>query len=250
VRRVGVGEGVGVVTATKRLPRGHAGGTVGVAMRLGFRAVVCGWLVGVGTGVMGAAPAPVFRDDFRGALGPGWTILREQKDAWRATADGLEVRVLPGNMWGGANDAKNTFVRPVPDPAQGPVEVSVRVFNRPTEQYEQVDLVWYYDDGHQVKIGQELVDGQLSIVMGREEGDRTRTIAIIPLDSFEVDVRFRVVGREIRGAFRTPAMTEWKEAGMCDLPVKGEPKVSLQVYQGTTKVERWARIRAFEVVQK
>ncbi|MGE3309557.1 MAG: hypothetical protein AB7O66_06250 [Limisphaerales bacterium] len=195
-----------------------------------------------------ADAVPGFRDDFKGTtLAPGWTVLREQKDAWRLRDGALEVRVLPGNMWGGANDARNTFVRSMPDPADGPVEVSVNVENRPTEQYEQVDLVWYYDDGHQVKIGQELVDGQLSIVMGREEADRTRTIAIIPLDSFVVDVRFRVEGNRIRGSFKTPAMTEWKVAGECDLPVKGPPKISLQVYQGTTKVERWAKIRAFSV---
>ena len=196
-----------------------------------------------------AGEAP-FRDDFRGSLRPGWTILREQRDAWRLTDRGLEVRVLPGNMWGGSNDAKNTFVRSVPDPAQGPVEVSIQVENRPTEQYEQVDLVWYYDDGHQVKIGQELVDGKLSIVMGREEGDRTRTIAIIPLDSFVVDVRFVVEGNRIRGAFRTPSMSDWKEAGVCDLPIQGAPKISLQVYQGTTRVERWAALRSLEVKQR
>lgn len=200
----------------------------------------------MGLSVVAATPVS-FADDFRGGLGPGWTILREQADAWRTTPEGLEVRVLPGNMWGPANDAKNTFVRSAPDPARGLVEVSVRFENRPTEQYEQVDLVWYYDDGHQVKIGQELVDGKLSIVMGREEGDRTRTIAIIPLDSHVVDVRFRVEGGRIRGAFRTPAMTDWQEAGVCDLPVRGDPKISLQVYQGTTRVERWARIGRFRV---
>lgn len=31
------------------------------------------------------------------------------------------------------------------------------------------------------KLGQEMVDGKVSIVMGREEGDKTRTIVIIPL---------------------------------------------------------------------
>jgi regulation of enolase protein 1 (concanavalin A-like superfamily) len=197
-----------------------------------------------------AAPETLFEDGFRNGLGPGWTILREQADAWRTTPDGLEIRALPGNMWGPANDAKNTFVRAAPDPAKGPVQVTVRVENRPTEQYEQVDLVWYYADSHQVKIGQELVDGQLSIVMGREEGDRARTIAIIPLDSPVVHLRFEVDGSEIRGDYKTPAMTEWKTAGACDLPVRGEPKISLQVYQGPKDVERWARLGPFRVEQK
>src|SRR5439155_3504663 len=100
------------------------------------------------------------------------------------------------------NNAKNVLVRPAPDAAKQNVEVSVTVTNRPTEQYEQVDLVWYYDDSNMVKLGQELVDGKLSIVMGREEKDRTRTIAIIPLDSYSVRLRFRVKGKTVRGQFR------------------------------------------------
>lgn len=199
----------------------------------------------------GCAGINLFTDSFHGRLGDGWTILREQRDAWRATPNGLEVRVLPGNMWGGSNDAKNTFVRPVPDPSGGPVEIRVEVENQPTEQYEQVDLCWYYSDSHQVKIGQELVDGKLSIVMGREENDRTRTIAIIPLDSHRVELRHVVKGNQITGFYRTPAMKDWKEAGTCDLPAReGGPKVSLQVYQGTTKVERWAKIRNLSVEQR
>jgi regulation of enolase protein 1 (concanavalin A-like superfamily) len=201
-------------------------------------------------GALGCSSAGRYSNDFRGPLGEGWTILREDPKGWRATAEGLEVRVLPGNMWGGANNARNTFVRPVPDPATGPVEAAVRIENRPTEQYEQVDLVWYYDDGHQVKIGQELVDGKLSIVMGREEADRTRTIAIVPLDSDVVEVRLVAEGARIRGAFRTPAMQEWQEVGGCDLPVKGSPQISLQAYQGPAQVERWARLRDFEVRQR
>src|SRR5687767_725192 len=97
----------------------------------------------------------VFRDDFKGRLGEGWSWIREDPRAWRVTADGLEIRDPPGNTWGAANDAKNVLVRAIPDPASGAVEVSVTVSNRPGNQYEQIDLVWYYDDGHMVKIGQE-----------------------------------------------------------------------------------------------
>ncbi len=124
----------------------------------------------------------VFQDDFKGKLDAGWSWLREDRSGWRVTQRGLEVRIQPGNMWGPGNDAKNVLVRTAPDRAQGELEVSVSVTNQPTAQYEQVDLVWYYDDRHMVKLGQELVDGQLSIVMGREEADQTRTIAIIPAE--------------------------------------------------------------------
>jgi len=191
----------------------------------------------------------LFQDDFKGNLGEGWSWVREHRQGWRVTDRGLEVRVEPGNMWGPANNARNVLVRPVPEAAKDEIEVSVNVENKPTEQYEQVDLVWYYDDSHMVKLGQELVDGKLSIVMGREENDRTRTIAIIPLDSFSVRLRFVVKGNRIRGQFRTPAAKDWRDAGECDLPSPANLKarISLQCYQGPAHAEHWARITEFRV---
>jgi regulation of enolase protein 1 (concanavalin A-like superfamily) len=184
----------------------------------------------------GHADEVVFQDDFKGKLDASWSWVTESA---------LEVRVQPGNMWGPANNAKNVLVRTVPDPAKAELEVSVSVTNQPAAQFEQVDLVWYYDDSHMVKLGQELVDGRLSIVMGREEADKTRTIAIIPLKSFSVRLRFRVSGNRIHGEFRTPDSEDWHEAGECDLPAHGAPKVSLQCYQGPADAEHWARITEF-----
>jgi regulation of enolase protein 1 (concanavalin A-like superfamily) len=184
----------------------------------------------------------VFQDDFKGKLDAGWSWLREDRNGWRVTERGLEVRVQPGNMWGAGNDAKNVLVRTAPDRARGELEVAVSVTNQPTAQYEQVDLVWFYDDSHMVKLGQELVDGRLSIVMGREQADKTRTIAILPLKSFAVQLRLRVTGNRIQGQFRTPEALEWQEAGECDLPAQGAPKVSLQCYQGSAATPHWARI--------
>jgi agarase len=190
-----------------------------------------------------AEEAPGFQDSFRGRLGEGWSWIREDRASWRVTEGGLEMRVQPGNLWG----PSNVLVRPAPDPAQHEVLVSVRLENRPTEQYEQVDLVWYYADSHMVKLGQELVDGRLCVVMGREENDRARTIAILPLRSFVVQVRFVVQDQSIRGEFRTDEAEGWQTAGSCDLPVKGAPQVSLQCYQGPATTERWARLTDFRL---
>lgn len=197
-----------------------------------------------------AADEIILREDFDSKLAAGWSWIREHPSAWRVTDRALEIRALPGNMWGPPNNASNVLVRPLPKAESGELEVAVTLENRPTEQYEQTDLVWYYDDSHMVKLGQELVDGKLSIVMGREEKDRTRTIAIIPLDSFKVRVRFGVQGNIIRGEFQLPGQEAWKLAGECDLPVKGEPKASLQVYQGPKTVERWARFTEFRIVRR
>lgn len=199
-------------------------------------------------GLAGRAGAEtVFQDVFTGKLGEGWSWVREHREGWRVTDAGLEVRVEPGNMWGGANNAKNVLVRAAPDPGSGEIELAVTVENRPTAQYEQVDLVWYYDDSHMVKLGQELVNGQLSVVMGREEKDRTRTIAIIPLEASKVRLRLRVKGNRIQGHFRPAESEDWREVGQCDLPVQGEPKISLQFYQGPADAAHWVRVTEFRV---
>jgi regulation of enolase protein 1 (concanavalin A-like superfamily) len=203
----------------------------------GFHATVCG------------AEEVLFRDDFRGKLAEGWSWRREDRAGWRVTKQGLEMRVQPGNMWGPSNNARNVLVRPLPEPISEEIEISVTVSNRPTEQYEQVDLVWYYDDSHMVKLGQELVDGKLSLVLGREEQDQTRTIALLPLDAFSVRLRFVAQGNRIRGEYRLPGQAKWLRAGECDLPVNGPPKASLQVYQGPKTTERWARFTEFRVTR-
>jgi regulation of enolase protein 1 (concanavalin A-like superfamily) len=185
-----------------------------------------------------------FRDTFRPKPDAGWKWLREDPGAWRVGDDGLEVRILPGNNWGPANDAKNVLVRPAPDPAKQPVEVTASVRNKPTGQWEQVDLCWYYDDSNMVKLGQEMVDGQLSIVMGREERDRARTVRIVPIESEQVELRLVVSGNRVRGAFKTAA-ADWRDVGECDLPPAprgAAAQVSLQFYQGLPDVEHWARV--------
>jgi regulation of enolase protein 1 (concanavalin A-like superfamily) len=193
----------------------------------------------------------LFQDDFNGKLGEGWTWVREHREAWRATSQGLEVRVEPGNMWGGQNNARNLLVRPAPAAGQSEIEAAVTIENKPGNQYEQVNLVWYYDDSHMVKLGQELVDGKLSIVMGREEKDQCRTIAIIPLASDKVRVRLFAKGDQLRGQFQTPGAAEWREVGSCTMPAPANvaPKLSLHFYQGPGDVEHWARVTEFRVVK-
>jgi regulation of enolase protein 1 (concanavalin A-like superfamily) len=191
-----------------------------------------------------------FRADFSKPLDASWKWIREDPSAWRLTNSALEIHLLPGNMWGPANDAKNVLTRPAPDAPS--LEILATVENRPTEQYEQVDLVWYYSDSHMVKIGLELVDGKLSVVMGREEGDRTRTMSINPIDAYTVDLRLVVAStNRIFGFFRPHGTASWQKAGDCSLPVLtgAPPKISLQCYQGPTIAERWARITEFRINQ-
>jgi regulation of enolase protein 1 (concanavalin A-like superfamily) len=191
----------------------------------------------------------LFQDDFAGKLGDGWTWRREHREAWRVTDDALEVRIEPGNMWGPANDAKNVLLRPAPDVSTGEIEISVTVETHPTAQYEQADLTWYYDDGHMVKIGRELVDGQVSVVMGREEADKTRTIKIVPIKSDSVRLKLIVKGKQVRGEFQTPDSGKWQRVGGCDVPFVAniKPSISLQFYQGPADADHWARVSRFRI---
>ena len=100
-----------------------------------------------------------------------------------------------------------------------------------------------------VKIGLELVHGQLSLVMGREEADKTATLSIIPVTSNSIEVRLTGNGKYVHGEFRKPDSATWEPAGRCELPVAGPPKASIQAYQGLPGVEHWAKVRGFRITQ-
>jgi len=189
----------------------------------------------------------LFVEPFSGTLREGWSWVRENPDAWRVTEDALEIRVEPGNMWGPANDAKNVLVRPIPAVESGGVAISATLENYPTNQYEQINLVWYYDDSHMVKIGLELVHGQLSMVMGWEAADRATTLSIVPMKSNIIRVRLTVLGNRIHGQYQIPGSAEWHEGGQCDLPENGAPKASIQAYQGAPESAHWARVTDFRI---
>lgn len=199
-----------------------------------------------------ASEQVIFQEDFRGALDAGWSWVREDPKAWRVKDGALELRILPGNLWGRANNAPNVLVRPAPDPSSGDVEITVKFENAPTEQYEQVNLAWYYDDSHMVKLGREIVDGPVCVVMGREERDQTRTIARPPVPGGWYRLRLVVSGNEVRGFYWPEGATAWTEAGSCTLPTPPPgvpPKISLHAYNGPKDKEHWARIAEFRVVR-
>ena len=186
------------------------------------------------------------------SLPSGWTWKRENPEGWRLRDGGLEIKIEPGNMWGGKNDAKNVLLIPIAkDLLVSGADVRVTLANSPTRRWEQVDLVWYYRDSHMVKIGLELEHGKNSVVMGREENDRTRTIKIVPIERDKVTVRLKVAGGQVRGYYRLSAEDEWTDVGICDEPrpegSTDKPQVSIQCYQGDPKNPHWARITDLKI---
>ncbi len=194
-----------------------------------------------------AGAEELFRDEFKHQLGKDWVWIREDATNWRVGTNGLEIRPRPGNLWGPPNDARNVLTRPVAAPTNATLEISVMVENHPSHQYEQANLAWYYDDRHMVKLGLELVDEKLCIVMGREEQDRTRTVALLPVATNRVSLRLTVRDHSLRGDYQLGDEPAWRTAGQCTLPVHGAPKISLQVYQGTETTAHWARFRDFVI---
>lgn len=198
-----------------------------------------------------AAETVLVEDSFKDKLAKGWRWMREDSAAWRVRENALEIKIQPGNMWGDKNDAKNVLVRDLPKIENGALSAEVTVENKPSSQYEQVNLVWYYDDSNMVKIGLELVDGEVCMVMGREEADKTRTIAKPPIgnDVSKLQLRLTARGIVLKGEYRIGGTGEWQTAGECDLPVKGDAKISLQTYQGPADAEHWARLSGFRLIE-
>lgn len=200
------------------------------------------------TSVEAALPRPFFSDAFTNKLDEGWSWIRENREGWRITPDGLQIRIQPGNMWGPPNDARNLLVRSVPHPGSGSVAVEVTFENRPTEQYEQMDLVWYHDDSNMVKLGFELVDGKRCIVMGTETRDRTRTISILAHARDSVRLRLVATANTLRGEYQFPGSSQdWMVAGVCEIADVGAPRIAIQCYQGPGHLDRWGLIKDFVV---
>ncbi|MDB6133163.1 MAG: hypothetical protein JWM59_1406 [Verrucomicrobiales bacterium] len=210
-------------------------------------------------GVMGIQPAVAaepeagFTENFTAAPAAPWKWIRENRDAWRVGKQGLEVRIEPGNMWGPANNGKNVLVRPVSPLAAGSLEITATVKNQPTGQYEQTDLVWYFNDSHMVKIGQEMVDGKLSVVMGREKRDQTRTMGIYPLAIALVKLRLVVRGDKISGEYQPGGEGPWLPAGTTTAPLPaagGQPHIALMFYQGTVETPHWSQVSELKAVPR
>jgi hypothetical protein len=102
-----------------------------------------------------------------------------------------------------------------------------------------------------VKIGLELEHGKNSVVMGREEDDRTRTIKIVPIERDEVTVRLKVTGGQVRGYYRLTHEDKWADVGICTEPrpigSNDKAHVSIQCYQGDPENPHWARITELKV---
>lgn len=198
----------------------------------------------------GTEPRVVIAGLGQDRLDPGWRWLREAPGSWRFAGGTLSLRVLPGNLWCGANDVQNVLVHPLPPPSEGDLEIFATLESAPSQLYEQVNLAYYYDDDHMVKIARELVNGSMCVVMGREAGG-CETVARPPVAGSSYRVRLVVRGPVVQGAYRRDGEQEWTTLGETTLaaPPGGVPHVSIHAYNGVATEERWATVREVRVVE-
>src|SRR4051812_20118123 len=97
----------------------------------------------------GAADSPAFEEPFKDKLRPGWSWVREDKDAWKVADGTLQIRATPGNIGGGENNARTPLLRDPPKDAKAFV-AEVTVAHTPITFGEQAGLLFYRDDDNYV----------------------------------------------------------------------------------------------------
>ncbi|MCX5768939.1 MAG: hypothetical protein NTZ09_01505 [Candidatus Hydrogenedentes bacterium] len=184
-------------------------------------------------GAVAADEKALFQDTFKGKLADGWSWLREDPADWRATPDGLEIRLRPGD----ANSVKNALLRQIPK-ADGKVaiEVTVTSLSEPTEQYEQAGITLYHEDKPAFKLVHERVDGKLVVVPGK-----------VPAEKLAVRLRLIVGGGRFIAQFRQQGEDEFKTAAEGDLAIAEGDKISVQGYHGPAEAEHWIRFSDFAI---
>lgn len=110
------------------------------------------------TATIEPSPTPdplLFRDDFEGSLGEGWTWTQENKKSWSLTNNPgwLEIIARPGYVGGGNLD--NILLRPIPD---GNFEVEIKLNFKPVGDYQIAGLLIYESAANYLQFGRAYCD--------------------------------------------------------------------------------------------
>jgi len=216
-----------------------------------MRAIILLWALAVTTAcASGQQTGSRFDDNFRGTLDNDWFWVRQNSEGWRLTESGLEILVEPGTMWSKTGDAKNVLLRRLPEGWESGIDISCQLWHSPKKRWEQANLVWYFDDGHMIKLGLEIEHGVPNIIMGRKDNNKGKTLAIIPYADPDVQLRFTFNGQNLVGYFRKPGAETWTQAAETTLPTSPEIRtahISLQCYGGEADSNRWARFGSLTI---
>jgi hypothetical protein len=186
--------------------------------------------------VTGSEPEVIFADPLKGKLGDGWEWLRPNKETWRHSKEGLEIRVEPGL----AATVKNALVRQAPDRSQDKyaIEVTIEFLSLPSQQYEQAGITWYQGSKPSFKLVHEFINGRTYIIPGKR-----------PTDTRLVQLRLIVSEEQFVAQYRPDAKGKFQTATSGKLPAGVDEKISIQCYNGPPGAEHWIRFSDFRILK-
>jgi cytochrome c len=89
----------------------------------------------------------LFRDDFDGAIDPGWKWTKENKKTWSLTNKPGWLEIIAGK---GAVFARNLLFRPIPE---GNFELETKLIFEPTANYQIAGLIIYFNNTNLILFG-------------------------------------------------------------------------------------------------
>ncbi len=194
------------------------------------------------------AGAEVVRDALDKQPEAPWEWVRSDASGVRINEGSLELRAMPGTLWGKPNNARNQLVRPSPLPAGEPLTVEVTLTFAPETQAEQAGLMLYFDDGNYIKVVREGLEGKRFLVMAVEKNDEGKAVAKVVEPSDTVTIRMTCRDRQVTVETRAAKDGGWKELGRCETPADpAGMKLAISAYGGPEGQGRWARFSEFVV---
>jgi len=190
----------------------------------------------------------VFDEKFTFPLEAGWTWIREEPKAWKVDDGTLLLRVLPGYVYEGDNNAPNVLLRKASVTSKGLV-LEVYLENQPEILYEHAGLYWYYDDDNYVCLLKEWMGEKVRLRIVREKDGHGDISGESEYHAKGVWFRLVIIGGKATAYYRQSDKEDWRKMGQVDLPSKGEPRVGLNAGGGPPNAERWARFSHFRILE-
>ncbi len=188
----------------------------------------------------------LFQEKFQETPKAPWQWIRENPQSHRIVEDGLQIKIEPGGLMGGAKDAKNILVRPIPHEAN---RFTTVVETHHQSQYEQAGLILYGGDDDYVKLVHEHVNGKTGVVLVLETNAQARVINHIPSPAAKTRLVLEKTGNNKFKAYAKKAGDSEKivEVGNFNFPLDKNTRIGIFTQSGEAGADRWAAFSEFKI---